>query len=165
MLPLLQIDRLLGLPAHPLVVHGAVVLVPLAAVAVIIVGLRERWRRTYYFPVTLTAFVGGVFAFLAQQSGEPLSHTVRQAGKRVGDHPEQGNAAFFFAMVFAVACVILYVAHRFGPRIRRELKLPELPVSDDLLLYAAILPFALLALFTMIVAGHSGAELVWKTNA
>jgi hypothetical protein len=165
MLPLLEIERLFGLPAHPLLVHGAVVLVPLAAVAMIGSGLRESWRRAYYLPVTLLAMAGGAFAFLSSQSGEPLSESVRHAGKRVGEHPEEGDTAMVFAMIFAGACLVLYLAHRFGPRIRKEFNLPTLPVSYDTILYAAAVPFALLALFTMIVAGHSGAELVWKTNA
>ena len=136
-----------------------------AALGLIAVGWRETWRRSYYLPVTLMAVAGGVFAFLAKESGEPLSHTVHQAGKRVGEHPEQGDTAFFFAMLFAIACVILYLAHRFGPAIQKDLDLPKLPLSYDAVLYAAALPLAVLAIVTMVVAGHSGAELVWKTNA
>jgi hypothetical protein len=43
--------------------------------------------------------------------------------------------------------------------------MPRLPVSYETALYVATVPFAVLALVTMIVAGHSGAQLVWKTNA
>jgi hypothetical protein len=48
-MPLLQLlpDKVYGLPAHPLLVHAAVVLVPLAAVALVTTGWRETWRRAY----------------------------------------------------------------------------------------------------------------------
>ena len=165
---LLEINRLFGLPAHPLLVHGAVVLVPLAAVAFLVAGARENWRRAYYLPVTLVAVAGGVFAFLAKQSGEPLSESVRRAGARVGEHPEQGDTAFLFAMLFALAAAAVYLFFRYESTLRSALRIdswPRLPVSYNMVLYLAAAPLAALAIFTMIAAGHSGAELVWKTNA
>jgi hypothetical protein len=163
----LAFSRLLGLPAHPLLVHGAVVLVPLGAVAFLAAGLREAWRRAYYLPATIIVLAGGVFAFLAKESGEPLSQSIRSTGQRVGEHPEQGDTAFLFAMLLAAVCVFVYAAHRFEPQIRANFSsvtLPRLPVSYHTLLYAAVVPFAVIAVATMIIAGHSGAELVWKTN-
>jgi hypothetical protein len=145
-----------------------VVLVPLAAVAFIIAGLKESWRRAYYLPVTITAVIGGVLAFLAQQSGEPLSESVRHAGKRVGEHPEQGDTAFTSAIVFAIACAAVYAFFLFEADIRSALRIKawsRLPVSHNALLYVITVPIAVIAIFTMVVAGHSGAELVWKTNA
>ena len=165
---LLEVDRVFGLPAHPLLVHGAVVLVPLAAAAFLVAGARDSWRHAYYLPVTLSAVAGGVFAFLAKVSGEPLSETVRRAGARVGEHPEQGDTAFFFAMLFATAVVGVYVFHRYEGGMRSLLGIqswPRLPVSYHTALYVATAPLAVLAILTMVIAGHSGAELVWKTNA
>lgn len=164
---MLAIDRLFGLPAHPLLVHGAVVLVPLAGTAFLVTGWREAWRRAYYLPITLAAAAGGIFAFLAKESGGPLSESIRDAGKRVGEHPEQGDTAFVFAMIMAVAIFALYVLHRFGREISEalNLRLPKLPVSYGTIAYVAVAPLAVLAIVTMLIAGHSGAELIWKTNA
>ena len=164
----LAISHILGLPAHPLLVHGAVVLVPLGAVAFVIAGLREAWRRAYYLPATIITVTGGVFAFLSRESGEPLSKSIRATGQRVGEHPEQGDTAFIFAMLLAAVCTFVYVVHRFEPQLRSNfpnVTLPKLPVSYQTVLYAAVIPFAVVAIATMIIAGHSGAELVWKTNA
>ncbi|MCB9482719.1 MAG: hypothetical protein H6675_01805 [Dehalococcoidia bacterium] len=55
----MEISSIAGLPAHPLVVHGAVVLVPLAAVALIAIGWRKDWRKHYSLPVALIAWAGG----------------------------------------------------------------------------------------------------------
>lgn len=165
----MEIDGLFGgLPAHPLLVHGAVVLVPLAAVAYIATGWRDAWRRAYLLPITLVALAGGFFAFLAKETGESLSESIRHAGKSVGEHPENGNTAFLFAMLMTLAIVAVYFVHRYGGQIRERMgirTLPRLPVSYETAMYAVAVPFAVLALVTMIIAGHTGAQLVWKTNS
>lgn len=38
---------LFGLPLHPLVVHAAVVLLPLAALGAIVIAVSERARKRY----------------------------------------------------------------------------------------------------------------------
>ncbi|HSU11443.1 MAG TPA: DUF2231 domain-containing protein, partial [Pseudonocardia sp.] len=50
-----------GIPAHPLVVHAVVVLLPLAAVATLLVVARPVWRRQLGVWVLLLA-AAGVFA-------------------------------------------------------------------------------------------------------
>jgi uncharacterized membrane protein len=155
-----------GLPAHPLVVHVAVVLVPLAAIAVIAVGWNERLRRRYYLPVALLAVAGAGGAFLAQQTGGTLRRALREAGKRAGSHPQQGNVAFLTAVLLAAVCVVLFVHDTYGDQIRARLHLSDryrLPVNEGMVLYLIAVPVALLALAMMIIAGHSGATLVWKT--
>ena len=164
---LLEITKLFGLPAHPLVVHAAVVLVPLSALALIATGWREAWRRAYYLPILGLSVVGAVAAFLAKETGESLSESVRRAGKHVGEHPEQGDTAFVFAVLFAAACTVVWAWQTFGESVRKRIGWQDrfrLPVSDQLVLYLASVPFALLAIWAMVAAGHSGATLVWKTN-
>ena len=159
-------DKIFGLPAHPLVVHGAVVLVPLAAVALIAMGWREAWRRAYMLPITLVAVAGAGFAFLAKQSGEPLKQTLRDAGRRAGEHPQQGDQAFVLAGLFAMACVALYAYQTYGERFRERMGWTDrfrLPVDEMVALYAISVPIAALAILTMLIAGHSGAKLVWTT--
>ncbi len=166
-MPILELSKLFGLPAHPLLVHAAVVLVPLAALALMATGWKTAWRRMYYLPITLIAGAGAVAAFLAKESGEPLAHSVRQAGKRVGEHPEQGDTAFVFAAILAASCTALFVWNRFGEQIREKIGWQDklrLPVDENLALYLLCLPVAAIAIYTMILAGHSGATLVWKTN-
>ena len=109
-----QLAYLFGVPAHPLMVHAAVVLVPLAALALIAVGWNRAWRHQYYLPITLVALGGAVGAFFAQQTGGSLKRALRQAGKRVGSHPQQGNTAFLLAALFAAVCVALYVYEAHG---------------------------------------------------
>jgi hypothetical protein len=156
------LSDLFGLPAHALVVHVAVILVPLAGLALAAVGWRRDWRRIYSLPIALIAIAGATFAILAAQSGGPLERSVRaaastQTGARVffGEHPEQGNRAEFFAIVLAITCVGFWAIDRWGERFNLPKWAPKAAY------YAALLPVAV-SLLSMIAAGHSGAQLVWK---
>ncbi|MCO5201933.1 MAG: hypothetical protein M9925_09570 [Chloroflexi bacterium] len=157
----LGISNLAGLPAHPLLVHAAVVLVPLAAIALAVTCWRTSWRKAYSLPVALLAMAGAAAAFLAKESGEPLEDAVKRAAQsegvraRFGDHPEQGDTAFVFAVLLAIAAIGVWAVDRYGSRF-------NLPKWAPMATYGVALVPAALALITMIVAGHSGAQLVWK---
>lgn len=158
----LVFDTILGLPAHPLLVHAAVILVPLAAMALAALGWKAEWRKHYSLPVALLAVAGAIFAFLAKQSGDPLESSVRRAATaagaarpRFGDHPEQGDTAFIFAILLGLAAVSVWAIERYQKRF-------GLPAWSPLVAYVVALVPAVLALVTMAIAGHSGAQLVWK---
>ena len=74
---LLAALKLFGLPAHPLLVHVPVVMVPLAALGAIAIVVRPRWRRSAGPIVLALAFVGGLGTQLAMMSGEDLQGAVR----------------------------------------------------------------------------------------
>lgn len=157
----LEINSIMGLPAHALLVHAAVILVPLAAIALAVTGWKASWRKHYSLPVAILAVTGAVFAFLAKQSGEPLEHTVRDAARaaganaRFGEHPEQGDTAFFFALLFAIAAVGFWAVDRYHEKL-------SWPKQSGLIAYGVALIPGVLALITIAIAGHSGAKLVWK---
>ncbi|MEO9256061.1 MAG: DUF2231 domain-containing protein [Tepidiformaceae bacterium] len=153
------LSTLFGLPAHALLVHGAVVLVPLAALALITTGWKQSWRRAYSFPSALLAVGGMAFAFLAQQTGEPLKHAIRDAavGQQVnfGEHPDQGNTAFLFAIALGLTAVGFWAVDRYGERW-------NLPKWTALASYGVVVVVAMAATTAMVIAGHSGAILVWR---
>jgi hypothetical protein len=158
--------NIFGVPAHPLVVHGVVVLLPLSSIAFVALCWRPQWREMYLFPIALLSLGAALSAFLAKVTGEALSETVKEAGKRVGDHPEQGDTAFVLAVVFAGLVLLTFVLDRFGPYLRDRLGVSSslrLPVTDVVAAYLLTLPFAIAAVVAVVIAGHSGAALVWKT--
>jgi hypothetical protein len=151
-----------GLPAHPLIVHVAVILVPLAAIGLVATGWRADWRRHYSLPVALLAVAGALAAFLADQSGEGLEDRVRDAARaagavrpQLGDHPEDGQRAMILAFVLAGLAVALWAVDRWGTRFK-------LPPWSDRAVYGVGAVVSLAALVVMVAAGHSGATLVWK---
>lgn len=150
-----------GLPAHPLVAHGAVVLVPLAFAAHALTGWRRAWRAVYAAPAALLGVAGAVFAWASSASGEPLKDSLKDAAKaagqkvRFGDHPDQGEAAYSWALSLAVL-LIGFAALAFIERKR------ELPAWLPLAAWVVAGLVGVVAVAAMTVAGHSGAELVWK---
>jgi hypothetical protein len=159
---MLGVDTILGLPVHALVVHFAVALVPLAALGVIATAWRREWRHRYMLPLAVIAVVGAGAAFAAAQSGESLEHTVRDSARetgasaRFGEHPEQGDRAEILAFAFALSAVGLYTIEQ--PSLKRF----RIKSSFTTVGVAACTVLALLAFGSMVIAGHSGAELVWK---
>lgn len=62
-----------ALPLHPLVVHFAVVLVPLAFIALVAVVAVKRWREHYAIPAVGLSIAAALFSFFAYESGEKLA--------------------------------------------------------------------------------------------
>ena len=72
----MELKTLFGLPAHPLVIHAVVVLLPLAALGLVVVAAIPRARR-HYAPVVLAgALVAMLSVLVATGSGEQLEERV-----------------------------------------------------------------------------------------
>ena len=65
-----------GLPLHPLVVHFAVVLLPLGALGLVVLVLVPKWADRYGWLTVGAIAVGTGAAFVAKESGEALAAKV-----------------------------------------------------------------------------------------
>ncbi|MFM7873918.1 MAG: DUF2231 domain-containing protein, partial [Actinomycetota bacterium] len=83
-------DLIFGLPVHPLVVHSAVVLVPLVAFAGLAMSYIPSFSRRYGKVVLILAVVAQVSLFAAKLSGESFEERL---GKEVERHAEFGEIA------------------------------------------------------------------------
>jgi hypothetical protein len=92
----MELTDLFGIPAHPLVVHAAVVLLPLAAIGTVIVAAVPKARRHYAPVVFGIALLATAAVGLAQQSGESLEHRVTE-NALVEQHTEQGESVLPWA--------------------------------------------------------------------
>lgn len=95
-----------GLPIHPLVVHGVVVLLPLAILGTIAVAVRKPWRRRYGHLVVGCAAVSSILIPIATSSGEALEKHVGDPGQ----HAQLGDQLIWFTLpvlVLATALVLL----------------------------------------------------------
>lgn len=144
------LDLIFGLPVHPLVVHGAVILVPLVAFAALAMSYWPSFSRRYGGPVLILAGVAQVSLFLAKGSGEPFEERLN---KDIERHADLGEIAPF---TFIPLLILLFIRWRMdksgatvgSPKIRR--------LVSVLLALAAIV-----ALVYIYLTGHSGAESVW----
>ena len=155
-------DSLFGLPAHPLILHAAVVLVPLAAIGTIAIAFWPAARRRIGWVVVGLALVGTVSCYLASKSGEALQENVPRTAA-VADHAKEGDgAAFFGAGVFVGAAAIMGI-----DEVRRRRAAAELPADSRLRMVgiaagAVAVVLSLLGGARIVQVGHSGAKAVWE---
>jgi hypothetical protein len=152
----MDIDTVFGLPAHPLVVHAAVILLPLAAVGLVVVAATLRARRLYAPIVLGFALAATVAVGLAQQSGEALEDRVVET-ELVEEHTEQGETVLPWAIAVAAMSAVVTAE----PFLRRRLGGLSTRTVTAVLLGASLI-VAAGATWTVIDVGHSGATSVWS---
>ena len=138
--------------------HLVVVLVPCAALSFVATMWRPAWRRDYLWLVAAIALVGGVGAILAAQSGEALEDAIRAAAAaghrpQLDPHPDQGDVAEMTSALFAFVVVGMWALQRFASQ--------RMPAWAWTALYGAGVLAAIGALIAVVMAGDSGARLVW----
>lgn len=69
-------DTIAGLPIHPLVVHAAVVLLPLGALGLVAMVVKPALQERYGSLIMAVIVMGAGSAFVADQSGEALAARV-----------------------------------------------------------------------------------------
>jgi hypothetical protein len=124
----IELDELFGLPAHPLLVHVPIVLIPLALVTALL-ALWPAVRRPALIATAALAVIGAIGAVLAVGAGEKLRDRVRET-ERVEEHAERGEQVELPSIAFGVvalgAAMALEVAHRNAP-LRTGSNGPALP--------------------------------------
>ena len=104
-------DTIFGLPAHPLLVHIPIALLPLAAIGVLVMAARPAWHRRYRWAVLAIGLIGTLGAVLAASAGERLEERVvavegADAASSWERHAQLGDTARNVALVFAVVLAL-----------------------------------------------------------
>jgi hypothetical protein len=148
-------NDLFGLPAHPLIVHAAVVLLPLAAVGTVAAAAVPRWRRLYAPLALALSLAATVAIYLAKESGESLERRVAESAL-IERHAELADQVLPWAIgVVVVAAAITAVDRVRSDRWRISAR------ATTLGLIAVALIAGTGATWTVVVTGHSGAEATW----
>ena len=136
----------LGLPAHPLLVHFAVVLFPVAALGVAAIVAITKLRARFLGAGVITLALTIPFVFAAVQSGEALEEVYYEPQP----HSEYGEMMMPIALGTLAVAVAVWLAIKYG--------WPKLIASSlgFLMVSAAIGASAM-----TFVVGHSGAEATW----
>ena len=146
-------DLVNGLPIHPLVVHGVVVLLPLAIVGTIAIVARPAWRLTYGPLVVACAAVATALLPVATSSGEALEKHVGDPG----EHAALGDQLIWFAVPLLVLALALVLLER-----RRAAGKPAVGPSALPTAIAGLAVVAALATGVQVYrVGDSGARAAW----
>jgi uncharacterized membrane protein len=143
-------DTINGLPIHPLVVHGVVVLLPLSIIGVLALVVRPAWRARYGVLVAACAAVATVLIPVATSSGESFEKRVGNPGQ----HAELGDQLLWFAIPLLVAAVAIVVVDRGIPD-----KAVRRPVAGLVSVVAVLAAVA--AGVQVYRVGDSGAKAAW----
>jgi uncharacterized membrane protein len=158
-------DNLGNLPLHPLVVHAAVVGIPLAALLAFLFAFPKtrEWAR---WPLAITVVGATAVAFVARQSGLAFEAALGiKPGNPVGDliskHSMLANQLFYIMIGFSVIALlnVFLVAKR--PADGAAKQSAVLRVELPILLVAA----AVVALAWIVRVGDLGARAVWNPTA
>ncbi len=154
-------STLFGLPAHPLLVHAVVVLIPLAAIAMVLMVVAPRTRSHLVWATLVLAVAAAALTPWAAESGEELAHQVDETAT-IERHEGLGENLTPFAVGLAVGAAALAAEHvrserrsaDFGHAARRR----WVPIGVS----ALALVTAVAATAQVVAVGHSGAEATWE---
>lgn len=149
-------DTIAGLPVHPLVVHAAVVLMPLSVIGLLLVVLFRGLRHRYASLVTLGTVVGAIALFVAEQSGESLLKRTSVSH----EHTEMGELAAKVGLGVAALTVLWYVLQRMSRRRAAVDGVEHQGVATTIVGALAALA-GIGSVVAIVLAGHSGAQSAW----
>lgn len=134
------------LPLHPLAVHFAVALFPVALLFLIITTVSSKLRGRFLLRALLATVATVPFIFIAQQSGEALSEVMYEPDP----HSQYGEVLMPLALwVLAVGFGLWYSLRKSWPKLLNQL------------LGFALVSLSICAIAMTVVIGHSGAAATW----
>ena len=158
-------DKLFGLPAHPLLVHIPIVLLPLAMLGAVAIAVRPAWRRRYGWLVLAVTVAGTIGAVLAANAGDSLEEQVGRS-VQVRDHAREGEMARNISLGF----VVLVAAYVIGAWLLERRRTSTVGASGQKtaprwvvpVLAAVMVVGGAGSLYSIVKAGHSGAKATWR---
>jgi len=151
-------ETVFGLPFHVLINHAAVVIVPLAAVAVIAIVVVPSWRERYGVLVAGLAVIASITTFITVLSGETFEESLTESGaiggvvaEKVEEHEAFGNLLRWYVLALAIFAIALVLLVRRGA------------ASTVITIVAIVAVVAAGAsIYQVIRTGHSGSTAVWN---
>ena len=137
------------LPAHPLIVHGVVVLLPLLALIVVVTLFKKNVFKSIHISLIAAVGVVTIGVLAAKSSGDSLSAAVGLPKV----HAEWGNNLVPIAMAF-FAILVLYSVFTLYKKVA---------ILSNIL-RGLLVVTSVASIGMTYVVGHSGAESVWKAE-
>lgn len=149
-----------GIPLHPLIVHAAVVLVPLAALFAILYAVLPNRRWQTRTPAAVLAVGAALAVQLAAMTGDQLKETLHENTSLIQTHEQWAGLLQAAMWVLAALMVIGWWA------LPHENPLPDKDHREGVTVLAKplviLLPAAAVAVMVLVVlTGDAGARAVW----
>jgi uncharacterized membrane protein len=145
----LPITEVFGLPLHPLVVHAAVVLLPLSALGLMFMATSVKRSKQYGGAVVLLSGVAAASAFLAMASGRDLAASLGYGPGQ--QHFDLGGWMPWVGLALFGTALLLWLADK------KPAKRSGLGKVVALLSFVVAIGTIALTVWT----GHLGASLTW----
>jgi uncharacterized membrane protein len=143
-----------GLPLHPLVVHTAVVLVPLAMLLGVLFAV-PRMRAWARMPLLLVTLAATASTYVAKLSGENFKEVLQlggPAGALIEEHEARANLLLILVLGFAMVAAAAFVVTR-----------TSTANSPVVLAVAAVLVMGAVAVGVQVYrVGDIGSRAVWN---
>jgi hypothetical protein len=137
-----------------LVVHAAVVLIPLAALGVGAISVVPRWRARYGGLVVTVAVLGAVLGWVAKETGQNLKAIVTDTDL-VDRHAQLGQTILWGVVPLAVMAIALWWLGRRSAQGRTVAR------GGSIAIGTAGFVVACAVLVQVVLIGHAGAKAAW----
>ena len=164
-----EIHRAFGLPAHPLILHVPVILVPILGLTLLVAAIRPSFFQRYALAigaltvVTLAATILTVGAGEAFRSDRPMDGG--SDAQRLHEHAESGETLrlVMIGLAAVVLIAVLLSQSREGSRLGFAAGLAG-STGVRLAVRGLFVIGAAAAIFFVIRTGHLGAKLTWERD-
>jgi uncharacterized membrane protein len=152
-------DQINGLPVHALVLHFAVVFVPLLALGAIVYAVIPGWRPRIGWAVLALAVVAPITCYVTKESGQRLYQRVVAQGMKgkaletLNKHMNFGQDTFWWVLALGVVSLIMVVLTR---------RAGSLPMIASAAGSVVMVVLAVIAGYYVYRTGDSGATVVWN---
>ncbi len=162
-------EEVMGIPAHPLLVHAAVVFVPLLATLTIAYTLFPFVRPHVRWVLGLLALAAPMTALLSKVSGDAFLTRLQEKNLVTPDflptleaHQRLGTLTLYATIVLAI--LTLALVYFVGPRVAAATAAGTASSGRvlPLVLGALSLVAAGVSLYYVVRTGDSGAKAVWE---
>jgi len=109
-----MLDTFFGLPMHPLIVHATEVIVPTAAVVIVLAALWPRFRRWARFLPLGLALAAVVLVPLSTESGQSLEERVAET-RLVETHVDLAEGLLPWVIGLVVVAAVLLWSNSVAP--------------------------------------------------
>ena len=150
-----------GVPLHPLVVHAAVVLVPLGALLAIAVVV-PRWRWAARWPALIVSVGAAAAVQAASLTGEDLSESRGLDSPLVETHAEYAEQLLIAMYVLAAAVVVAFAVLPHVTRIAGASDRPARIAALEKPMMVVLPLAAVVVLVLVFLTGDAGARAVWQ---